>query len=219
LAASSPIHVTADRMSLNRDPAVAVYTGNARLWQDANLVTAPSIQFNRRDRSILARGSATEAISTVLISSTKDGKKAPLAITSEVLSYVDSERKVHFGDGVTVKGSDFNLTCLQMDAFLQKKGPNLQAKKTITPETGNLDRIVATGQVVITQPGREATGDQLVYTESDDKFVLNGGPPSIFDAERGRITGVSLTLFRGDDRVLVEGTNTSPITTQTRVAR
>jgi len=32
-----------------------------------------------------------------------------------------------------------------------------------------------------------------------------GGPPSIFDAERGKITGVSLTFFRGDDRVLVEG--------------
>ena len=64
-----------------------------------------------------------------------------------------------------------------------------------------------------------ATGDQLVYTASDDKFVLTGGPPSIFDAEHGKITGVSLTLFRHDDRVLVEGDNTSPTVTQTRVAR
>jgi len=29
----------------------------------------------------------------------------------------------------------------------------------------------------------------LVYTAADDKFVLTGGPPSIFDAERGKITG------------------------------
>ena len=47
----------------------------------------------------------------------------------------------------------------------------------------------------------------MVYTASDDKFVLTGGPPSIFDAERGKITGVSLTLFRHDDRVFVEGNN------------
>jgi hypothetical protein len=59
----------------------------------------------------------------------------------------------------------------------------------------------------------------LVYTVADDKFVLTGGPPSIFDAEHGKITGVSLTLFRRDDRVLVEGDNLSPTVTQTRVAR
>jgi hypothetical protein len=49
--------------------------------------------------------------------------------------------------------------------------------------------------------------------------VLSGGSPSIFDAEHGKITGVSLTLFRHDGRVLVEGNNTSPTVTQTRVAR
>ena len=60
---------------------------------------------------------------------------------------------------------------------------------------------------------------KLVYTAADDKFVLTGGPPSIFDAEQGKITGVSLTFFRRDDRVLVEGNNSSPAITQTRVAR
>jgi lipopolysaccharide export system protein LptA len=72
---------------------------------------------------------------------------------------------------------------------------------------------------MINQPKRQGTGDQLVYTAADDKFVLTGGPPSIFDAERGKITGVSLTLFRHDDRVLVEGNAASPVVTQTRVAR
>ena len=41
----------------------------------------------------------------------------------------------------------------------------------------------------------------------------DGGPPSIFDAEQGKITGVSLTFYRHDDRVLVEGNNTSPTST------
>jgi lipopolysaccharide export system protein LptA len=105
----------------------------------------------------------------------------------------------------------------EMDVFLQPKvqpSPNeaLAASRSI-------DHIVAREHVVATQPGRKATGNQLVYTSSDDKFVLSGGAPSIFDAEHGKITGVSLTLFRHDDRVLVEGNNTSPTVTQTRVAR
>ncbi len=72
---------------------------------------------------------------------------------------------------------------------------------------------------MITQPARHATADKLVYTTADDKFVLSGGPPSIFDAERGKITGDSLTFYRHDDRVLVEGKETSPTVTKTQVAR
>ena len=51
------------------------------------------------------------------------------------------------------------------------------------------------------------------------KFVLTGGPPSIFDAERGQITGDSLTFYKRDDRVVVKGNAKSPTVTQTRVAR
>ncbi len=74
-------------------------------------------------------------------------------------------------------------------------------------------------KVFITQPTRHAAGDKLVYTASDEKFILTGGPPSIFDAERGKITGDSLTFYKHDDRVLVEGTQTSPAVTRTQVAR
>ena len=84
---------------------------------------------------------------------------------------------------------------------------------------GQVERIVAEGKVVITQPARHATGDRLVYTAAEDKFVLTGGPPSIFDAERGKITGDSLTFYRHDDRVLVEGKEASPTVTKTQVAR
>jgi len=45
---------------------------------------------------------------------------------------------------------------------------------------GQVDRIIAEDQVVLTQPTRHATGDRLVYTSADEKFVLTGGPPSIF---------------------------------------
>ena len=83
--------------------------------------------------------------------------------------------------------------------------------------------MIAYDDVVVTQPNRHADGQKLVYTVADDKFVLTGGPPtgppSILDAEQGKITGVSLTFFRSDDRVLVEGGGSTPVVTQTRVTR
>ncbi len=221
LASSSPIHVTAHAMTIHRDPAIALYTGDARLWQDANVVAAPSIEFDRNHRSVLASGSASEPVSTVVVQTGQHGRVIPTTITSGELTYVDSERKAHYTGGVTAKSTDFTLAAQEMDVFLQRPKQLASDQNSSDPiaQRGKLDHIAARGAVVITQPTRRATGDQLLYTAADDKFVLSGGPPSIFDAERGKITGVSLTLFRADDRVLVEGTDTSPSVTQTRVAR
>jgi lipopolysaccharide export system protein LptA len=231
LASSDPIHVTSRSMTAHHSTAIAVYTGDARLWQDANVVEAPTLQFDRDHRSLIAQGEIgvetgqssaarrplSQPVSTVLVQLDKSGKATPIHITSERLNYADAERKIYLTGGVTAKASDAIMTGQRMTVFLL---PRSQSKEGANPATpGQVDKIIAEDQVVITQPTRHATGDRLVYTSADDKFVLTGGPPSIFDAERGKTTGDSLTFFRHDDRVLVEGRETSPAVTRTQVAR
>jgi lipopolysaccharide export system protein LptA len=264
LASASPIHVTSASMTAHNSPAIALYQGKARLWQDANIVEAPSIQFDRDRRFLVAQGTKAQPVSTVLVQSklalpgaaqpdkaadrvpdkarsakpqdegeSKANKKSeenpgdtsPVAITSARLTYADSERLAHYEGGVVAKGTNFTASANTMDAYLL---PRSQSTTQTTSQTssnqslagpGKLDHMIAEGNVVVVQPSRHADGKRLVYTASDDKFVLTGGPPSIFDAERGKITGVSLTFFRGDDRVLVEGAASTPVVTQTRVAR
>jgi len=262
LASSSPIHVTARTMTAHSSPAVALYAGKARLWQDANIIEAPSIQFDREHRSVTAQGTEAEPVSTILLqpekarpendqpqnaqlqktrpeklqppippeklspgkakqkSGMKAGKPAipmPIAITGRQLTYVDAERRAHYDGGVVAKGADFTASADVADVYLTARKQISSDQPSGQP--GQLDRMVAQGHVVIRQPKRRAEGQTLVYTASDDKFVLTGGPPSIFDAERGKITGVSLTFFRRDDRVLVEGEASTPVVTQTRVAQ
>jgi|HubBroStandDraft_6_1064221.scaffolds.fasta_scaffold00476_5 lipopolysaccharide export system protein LptA len=221
LASSSPIHVTAHSMTARSSAATALYRGAVRLWQDANVVEAPAIDFDRDHRSLVAQGTFAQGapaqpVSTVLVQTGSDGKSHPIAITCSRLTYADSDRIVHFESNVLAKEADISITARQMDAFLQARG---LAATNRSPTAGKLDKIVATGDVVATQPQRRAEGERLIYTAGDDKFVLTGGSPSIFDAEQGKITGVSLTFFRHDDRVLVEGNTSSPAVTQTRVAR
>ena len=227
-ASSDPIHVASRSMTAHRSPAIAVYTGDARLWQNANVVEAPRLQFDRDRRSLLAQGLAqgmsqrglAQPVSTVLVQVDKSGRATPVRITSARLDYVDAERKIVLGGGVTAKSSDATLSGQEMTVFLLPQSQTRQSPATAGPGTaGQVERIVAEGKVVIAQPTRHATGDRLVYTAADDKFVLTGGPPCIFDAERGKITGDSLTFFRHDDRVLVEGRETSPAITKTQVAR
>ncbi len=258
LASASPIHVTSATMLAHNSPAVALYQGNARLWQDANIVEAPSIQFDRDRRFLVAQGTAAQPVSTVLVQAKllqpekaqanasantsnvvrgtaqaggehktkrkpeeKPGDTGPVAITSARLTYADAERKAHYEGGVKAKGTGFTASSSTMDAYLLPRRQTSSNQPLAGPISGpgQLDHIVAQGNVRVIQPIRRAEGQTLVYTASDDKFVLTGGPPSIFDAERGKITGVSLTFFRADDRVLVEGEASTPVVTQTRVAK
>ena len=235
LASSSPIHVTARTMTAHGKAGAALYEGNARLWQDANVIEAPSIEFERDRRFVTAQGTAAHLVQTVLAQTEKDGQHKPfdlgkagktsagraqtglVAITALKLTYADSERKVHYEGGVVAKGSDFTASSKTADAYLLPRSETSTNQAATGP--GQLDHMVAEGNVKVQQPNRRAEGEKLVYTAADDKFVLTGGPPSIFDAEQGKITGVSLTFFRRDDRVLVEGEASTPVVTQTRVAR
>jgi lipopolysaccharide export system protein LptA len=252
LASASPIHVTSATMTAHNSPATALYQGNARLWQDANIVEAPSIQFERDRRFLVAQGTSVQPVSTVLVraklsqlekaqagtpqpakalagaghklktkSEEKPGDNGPVAITSAKLTYADTERKAHYEGGVIAKGTGFTATASTMDAYLLARSQSYSNQTLSGPISGagQLDHILAKGDVVVQQPSRRAEGQTLVYTAAEDKFVLTGGPPSIFDAERGKITGVSLTFFRADDRVLVEGKASTPVVTQTRVAK
>jgi lipopolysaccharide export system protein LptA len=215
LAGASPIHVTSRSMTAHRDSASATYSGEVRLWQDANVVEAHNIEFDRERRSIVARGNG-RPVSTALVQVDKSGKVTPMSITSTRLTYTDEQRRAQFEGGVTAKGADVTVTADHVDAYLAARSQNASGPMK---GQGQLDRLVAEGNVVVKEPGRKATGNQLVYTVADDKFVLSGGTPSIFDAERGKTRGDSLTFFRRDDRVLVEGKDSSPTVTQTRVAR
>jgi lipopolysaccharide export system protein LptA len=153
----------------------------------------------------------------VVVQVDKDGKVTPIHATSARLNYADAERKVYLDGGVTVKATDATMKGEQMTVFLLPRSQSKPGSNRAMP--GQVERIIAEKKVVITQPTRHATGERLVYTSADDKFVLTGGPPSIFDAERGKTTGDSLTFYRTDDRVLVEGRETSPTVTRTQVAR
>jgi lipopolysaccharide export system protein LptA len=245
LASSDPIHVTSRSMTANRSSSIAVYTGDARLWQDSNIVEAPTLQFDRDHRSLFAQGeigvgaaknaASTKAldqpVSTVLVQVDKTGKVTPIHITSARLRYTDMERKVLLDGGVTAKEEDATMTSLQMTVYLLPRSQTkagtaagtTAGKSSNLASPGQVDRIIAEDRVVLTQPTRHGTGDRLVYTSADDRYVLTGGPlsgpPSIFDAEQGKTTGDSLTFYRRDDRVLVDGRETSPAVTRTQVAR
>ena len=227
LASSDPIHVTAKSMQARRESGTARYSGGVRLSQGPNTVQAPTVSFDRDHRYIEASsaqnattGQSASEVTTVLVQTGADGKTTLVTITSQHLTYADSERRIHFDGGVTMHSSDSTVNSRELDVYLAQ-AKQVTPNQQVTPS--HLEKAIASNQVTIQQQNRKATGEKLTYTAAEDKFVLQGSPegrpPSIFDAERGQITGDSLTFFRHDDRVLVEGKANSPVITKMRVAQ
>ncbi len=215
LATADPVHVTSRSVSAQRASGVARYTGGARLWQGPNIVEAPTIEFDRQQRSIVAQGSGDRPVSSVFVQADKNGKTTPVLVRAAKLTYVDLQRKAQFTGGVTAKGSDLTITAQTLDINLQASGQ--RASNAAGP--AQLNNIVAEKNVIIQQGDRRATGERLVYTAGDGKFVLTGGPPMVADAEHGTIRGDSLTFYSHDDRIVVESKESSRTVTRTRVVR
>lgn len=215
LSTSDPIHVTARNMNAQRQSGIARYTGGARLWQGANIVEAPSIEFDRSQRSLTAQGQGSaQPVSSVFVQAEKSGKTTPVVVTAAKLTYLDTDRRARFSGGVVAHGQDATISADQVDIILI--AANAQ-KNSAAGAPAQLQQIVAGAHVVIQQTDRRATGEKLVYTAQDGRFVLTGGPPVITDPERGTIRGDSLTFYSRDDRVIVESEGTQRTVTHTRV--
>jgi lipopolysaccharide export system protein LptA len=216
-SASGPFHVVAQNLTATSNPATAIYQGNVRLWQNGQSVTAPYLKFERDSQTIKAKSSPNQRVSAHLNQADQDGRTTAVDISADQLEYSGEASALRVEGSVIASGRDVHLSANSIQCYFKERGSGAANKGEAT--SAAINKIVAEGDIVISQPGRRATGNRLIYTASEDKYVLTGGPPSIFDAERGNVTGDSLTLFGHDARVLVEGSKQTPAVTETRVAR
>ncbi len=238
LASSDPIHITAQHMVGFKDPGMAHYTGNVRLWQGQNVVRAPKIDFDNTKRSMVAESDKTQKVTSLFIQQSPDGKVTPVDVVADGMTYVDQERRARYTGNVLAKSPTAAVSTEQLDVYLKKADqdsdqtqasaqkpqtqPSSQQKGPVLPGSdapSKIDHMVAIGKVVVTEPNRRAVGDKLVYTADDAKYFLTGRLPSIFDAEHGTVWGDSLTFYNHDDRVLVESKRSSPTVTRARTTK
>jgi lipopolysaccharide export system protein LptA len=248
---SEPVHVLAVRASFKHDAGLAIFYGAegraARLWQGASKVEAPVLQFDQKEKRLVAHGNgqgAPMAVHTVLVSAggTKAGagkmgaaKSEVVRVASRELTYSDATRQAEFTGGVQVESADGRMRGQDAMVYLQtapktgvggvqKASPGGVQAAPSGFMGGSVERVVATGNIEIDQPGRHATGERVVYTASDGMFVMTGtaaAPPKIVDETRGTVTGVSLRFHAGDESVVVSNGVDSKqrVRTETRVKK
>ncbi|MCU1319485.1 MAG: OstA family protein [Edaphobacter sp.] len=252
---SGEVHVLAARAELKRAADLAIFYGGvgrpARLWQGGSQVEAPVLQFEQKQRRLVARGEGQGLVHVVMVNNgsgkaeagkASGGRTGAVRVTSRELIYSDEARRAEFGGGVQVENADGRMRGQQAIVYLQAAGGGgrqLGAKVGTGAAQpaglgglqggfmgGSVERVVVTGQIEMEQPGRRATGEQLVYAASDGTFVLTGtvaAPPKIMDETRGTVTGTSLRFRSGDESVVISNGESSGtgqrVRTETRVKK
>ena len=233
-AEAVPIHATGDRAVLKKESGVATIYGTAtqraRLWQGGSQVEAPVLVFGKEAATLDAYGAAKDdamPVRTVLVSKAAgqgegDGPAGGLRKEAQVLRvqsgrlhYGDAARRAEFSGGVVLEDADGTMTSREAVATLLPAGKAGLVGQTPPPQEGlpglaggALERVTATGDVVVRQPGRVATGERGVYTVADGMFVLTGGSgaePKVTDEANGSVRGAVLRFRSGDNSVTVDG--------------
>jgi lipopolysaccharide transport protein LptA len=125
------------------------------------------------------------------------GTEAPppgsTVITSDELHSDQLNHVSTFTGSVVVTGSSFNMACDEM--------------KVIFTKDGKVDHIIASGNVVITQPGRITHSGQCEYFREDDKFVLTDEPVIVQD--KNKLSAPKITIYRTTQTLETSGKSTT----------
>ena len=155
----SPIFITAERADAQNEQGIAVYTINARGWQDDNFIKADRIELYQDEKRMAASGNVESALyQTKRETSPGNREVVPGFATSERMNYSDTDRKVHYEGSVKARQGTDRIDASAVDVYLKQ-------------EVNEVDHMIAEGNVVLTQPGRRGVGDKLAYTSDDGRAV------------------------------------------------
>jgi lipopolysaccharide export system protein LptA len=236
IGGNGPAHVVASDAHLNESTGEATFRGHARLWQQANSIAGPEIVLNQHMQTLVAKtNDPEEPVRAVLLSAggapgmsagtspdqNGDGAATGKSATPSVIRvhggdlwYSDAEHRgvMHSGvlSAVVAETATATSSSDQLELRLMPAGPN--------GGQAQVDRMIASGHVVLSSQGRRGVGEQLVYSSVTGDYVLTGTnstPPHMSDPDRGNVTGEALIFHSRDDSVSIEGGGRETITRTT----
>ncbi|MBA2341469.1 MAG: hypothetical protein H0V88_13850, partial [Pyrinomonadaceae bacterium] len=186
----SPVFASGNEAELNHDTKIAIYTGNARLWQDDNFVSANRIILRSEQKRMEGEGNVKSALYQARRKEASGARVVvPVFASSDRMFYQDADRLLHYEGNVDIKQGTERITSAVADVFLMK-------------DSYEVERTVAERGVVVQQPGKKGTGDWAQYTAADETVVLAGNPARVEDAEQGTSESRRMTIYLRENRVV-----------------
>lgn len=188
---NSPVYIVSERGEFYSDRGLAIYTGNARAWQDDNFVRADQLTIYVNEKKMDAAGRVQSEIYNAPRKGAPGNSTVPVSASADSMSYSDPNRTLHYEGNVDIRQGTDRVTSGVADVYLFK-------------ESAEVEKTVAQRNVILTQPNRKGTGDWIQYTSADEVAVLTGNPARVEDTEKGSTEGGRLTVNMRDGRVTAD---------------
>jgi lipopolysaccharide export system protein LptA len=219
LKQDEPVNIMSNRLDYDGASSVAIYDGNARLWQGDTEIKADKMMLDDKTGNLRA----TTNVISVMALTQADAKKTaggnaaaakPAApktpaetttTTADELLYEDAKHRATYTGHAHSNGPSGDVTADKIELFLAEQG-------------GQLERAEADGNVVSRQDNRRAYGRHLTYMARDELYTMTGSPVKIFEQTptNCRITeGTTLVFDRTLSTTTATGSNTSGQKTRT----
>lgn len=135
---------------------------------------------------------------------------APIRITSDNMTYSQEQRLVIFTGDVVARKEGMEVRSQKLDIYLKEQSPEQaeQAEQTGSAGpagagAGDIERIVATGDVSVFSDGREGYGEKVTYYMDREVIIFEGDARLVED--KNEISGDIIRLFMAENRSEVEG--------------
>jgi lipopolysaccharide export system protein LptA len=133
----------------------------------------------------------------------KFNSKEPIEIVSDRMEAFNQKQMVVFSGNAVVKQADWVLKTDRLTLYYKKETD--KKDKSGAKElggTGDLEKIEATGNVIVTQKMKVATSDEAVYFQDSGQIIMTGNP--VIREKKNTIKGCKVTIYLNEDRGLVE---------------
>ena len=186
----APVFLTAENAEFNHSAETALYTGNARAWQENNYVRADRLFIKQKDGQLLGDGKVQSLLYNAKRRENGKESSVPAFASADKMIYSRSNNTLRYEGGVDIRQGTDRITAGAASVLMNDKNEVAQT--------------VAETNVVVTQPNRRASGDFAQYTAENESIVLRGNPARIEDAESGSTQGAQMTVFLRENRVVGE---------------
>ena len=187
----SPVYIASERGEFRHESGQAIYSGNARAWQDDNNIRGDKLVLYVNDKRMEASGHVQSTIYNSKRRVDNQVTVVPVFASADSMFYSDPDRTIHYEGNVDIKQGTDRITSEVADVYLDK-------------DSNEMQKTIAQRNVVLTQPNRRGTGDWVEYTAADEVAVLKGNPARVDDVEQGDTQGARLTVSLRDSKVTAD---------------
>jgi lipopolysaccharide export system protein LptA len=140
----------------------------------------------------------------------KGGESKPIEIVSDRLDAYKEKDLVQFSGNVVATQGERVIQSDTLQVYFKKKAEGQGAAAGDAAKAGDIDRIVAKGNVRITEKERIVTGEQAVFHSDEQRIVVTGNP--VMREGNNVISGDRVVVLLDENRGVVEGTTGKRVT-------